>query len=121
MCRFVPYIRTAEGYIERVSFAIYNSRLDVLYPYIHEQCLLGWPEPKVFWAAKSGPCVGVAPVTRPTVPVDNPFIPAGTIGPGLPTNHGPAECSPSQRSRNGEPNPKIRSVPDGASPIKFPH
>jgi hypothetical protein len=64
MCRFVPYIRTAEGYIERVSFAIYNSPHDVLYPYIHEQCLLGWPEPKVFWAAKSGPSVGVAPVTR---------------------------------------------------------
>lgn len=59
-----PTFRTAEGYIERVSFAIYNSPHDVLYPYIYEQRLLGWPEPKVFWAAKSGPCIGVAPVTR---------------------------------------------------------
>jgi hypothetical protein len=63
MCRFVPYIRTAEGYMERISFAIYNSPDEVLYPYIYEELLVGWPEHKVFWAAKSGPCVGVAPVS----------------------------------------------------------
>jgi hypothetical protein len=63
MCRFVPYIRTAEGYTERISFAIYNSPYDVLYPYIFAERLVGWPERKVFWAAKSGPCVGVAPVS----------------------------------------------------------
>jgi hypothetical protein len=63
MCRFVPYIRTAEGHTERISFAIYNSPYDTLYPYIFAERLVGWPERKVFWAAESGPCVGVAPVS----------------------------------------------------------
>jgi hypothetical protein len=63
MCRFVPYVRTAEGYTERISFAIYNSPYDALYPYIFAEPLVGWPERKVFWAAESGPCVGVAPVS----------------------------------------------------------
>jgi len=63
MCRFVPYVRSPEGDIERVSFAVYDSPDDVLYPYVHEQPLVGWPEQKVFWAAKTGPCVGVAPIS----------------------------------------------------------
>ena len=62
MRRFVPYVRTAEGYVERISFAIYNSPYNVLYPYIYEERLVGWPERKVFWAAKSGPSVGLAPI-----------------------------------------------------------
>lgn len=53
--------------MERVSFAIYNSPDEVLYPYIYEELLVGWPEHKVFWAAKSGPCVGVAPVSSYTL------------------------------------------------------
>ena len=65
MCRLVPYIRTADGYIERVSFAIYNSPDDVLQPYVHEELLVGWPESKVFWATKAGACVGVAPICSP--------------------------------------------------------
>jgi len=30
-------------------------------PYVHEEALVGWPEAKVFWALKEGPCVGMAP------------------------------------------------------------
>ena len=63
MCRFVPYLRSPEGDIERVSFAVYNAMNEVLYPYVHEQLLEGWPEQKVFWATKSGPSVGIAPLS----------------------------------------------------------
>jgi hypothetical protein len=65
MCRFVPYIRTATGSIERISYAVYNSPDDVVSPYLHEEPLVGWPEQKVFWAAKFGPSVGIAPI-RPS-------------------------------------------------------
>jgi hypothetical protein len=30
-------------------------------PYLFEEQLHGWPEPKVYWAKESGPCLGVAP------------------------------------------------------------
>ena len=63
MCRFVPYLRSPEGYIERVSYAIYNAPYEFLYPYIYEQPIEGWPEQKVFWATKSGPSVGIAPIS----------------------------------------------------------
>jgi hypothetical protein len=61
MYQLIPYVRTADGHIERISYAIYNSPDDVLEPYIYEERLVGWPETKVFWAKKSGACVGVAP------------------------------------------------------------
>ena len=63
MTQLIPYIRTAEGKIERVSHAIYNSPDDALDPYVYEEPLVGWPESRVFWAKESGPCIGVAPIT----------------------------------------------------------
>jgi len=63
MCQFVPYMRAADGHIERISFAIYNCPHDVLEPYVHEEHLVDWPESTVFWAKKSGACIGVAPMS----------------------------------------------------------
>ena len=60
--QLVPYIRTADGHIERISGAIYNSPDEVLGPYVYEEILVDWPESKVFWAKKSGASVGVAPL-----------------------------------------------------------
>lgn len=62
MVRFVPYVRTVEGYIERRSYAVFNSPDSSITPYIHEEELAGWPESKVYWASKEGPCVGLAPL-----------------------------------------------------------
>ena len=61
MTRYVPYVRTEQGYIERKDYAIFNSD-GYLNPYIHEEALVGWPEPKVFWAHPVGPSVGLAPL-----------------------------------------------------------
>ena len=60
---FVPYIRTDQGDVQRISFAIYKSFHQVVTPYLYEEPLVGWPEQKVFWAAKHGPCVGIAPIS----------------------------------------------------------
>ena len=61
MTKYVPYIRTEQGYIERKDYAIFNSD-GSLNPYIHEEALVGWPEPKVFWERPVGPSVGLAPL-----------------------------------------------------------
>lgn len=66
MRKFVPYVRTAEGYIERISYAIFNSPDDSLDPYLHEEPLVGWPESRVFWAKDAGPSVGIAPLISST-------------------------------------------------------
>lgn len=66
MRKFVPYVRTAEGYIERISYAIFNSPHDFLDPYVHEEPLVGWPESRVFWAKDAGPSVGIAPLISST-------------------------------------------------------
>ena len=62
MRKYVPYIRTAEGYIERISFAIYNCPDNFLHPYVYEESLEGWPEIHVLWAKETGPSVGIAPL-----------------------------------------------------------
>ena len=66
MTKYVPYVRTEQGYIERSPYAIFNSpdssSNSCLAPYIHEEQLVGWPESKVYWAAKVGPSVGLAPL-----------------------------------------------------------
>ena len=62
MNRFVPYIRTADGAIQRISDGIYEASGDSLEPYIYKQNLVGWPEPRVFWAKKTGPSLGIAPL-----------------------------------------------------------
>jgi hypothetical protein len=63
MGQLIPYIRTADGHIQRAANAIYNSPDDVLEPYVHEERLVGWAESKVFWAKESGASIGVAPIT----------------------------------------------------------
>ena len=66
MAKYVPYVRTEHGYIERRSYAVFNSpdssSSSCVAPYIHEEQLVGWPESKVYWAAKAGPSVGLAPL-----------------------------------------------------------
>ena len=62
MYRFVPYMRTDEGDVQRVSFAIYKSPDDVVAPYVHEEPPPGLAGAKGFWAAKFGPSVGIAPI-----------------------------------------------------------
>ena len=62
MPKYVPYVRTAEGYIERISYAIFNSSDEHPPLYIHEQPVSGWPESRVFWAHETGPSVGIAPI-----------------------------------------------------------
>ena len=62
MAKYVPYVRTKEGYIERKSYAIFNASDSCLVPYIHEESLVGWPESKVYWASEAGPSVGLAPL-----------------------------------------------------------
>ena len=48
MKRLVPYIRTADGAIQRLSDRIYDSCGDSLEPYVYKQNLIGWPESRVF-------------------------------------------------------------------------
>jgi hypothetical protein len=60
---YVPYIRFADGTFRRISDGVFNSP-HAPYPYMHEAPLLGWPEPKVFWARESGASMGIAPVTN---------------------------------------------------------
>ena len=62
MKRLVPYIRTADGAIQRLSDRIYDSCGDSLEPYVYTQNLVGWPESRVFWAKETGPSLGVAPL-----------------------------------------------------------
>lgn len=62
MTKYVPYVRTPEGYVERKSFAVFNFFDDSLAPYVHEEPLVGWPESKVYWASPVGPSVGLAPL-----------------------------------------------------------
>ena len=63
MPKYVPYVRTAEGYIQRISHAIYNCADNSLHPYVHEESLVGWPESTVYWAKDDGPSVGIAPLS----------------------------------------------------------
>ncbi|PTR17675.1 hypothetical protein C8R31_101842 [Nitrosospira sp. Nsp2] len=70
MRKYVPYIRTAEGFIERVSYAVYNSPDEPPAPYVHEQSISGWPESTVFWAKATGRSVGIAPLFSATPGAD---------------------------------------------------
>ncbi|MEO9062182.1 MAG: hypothetical protein ABI270_09110 [Nitrosospira sp.] len=61
MTKYVPYIRTEQGYIERKDYAIFNAYGSVS-PYVHKEALAGWPEPMVFWDHPAGASVGLAPL-----------------------------------------------------------
>ena len=62
MSKYVTYLRTLEGKIERLPDAITTAFGGSLHPYRHEQTLVGWPESKVYWANDRGPAVGLAPL-----------------------------------------------------------
>jgi hypothetical protein len=69
MPSYAVYIRTREGYIERMKNII--SHLPHIArplsensnPYVYEEALVGFPEPMVFWATRTGPSVGIAPLS----------------------------------------------------------
>ena len=69
MPSYAVYIRTSEGYIERMKNII--SHLPHIArplsensnPYVYEEALVGFPEPMVFWATSTGPSVGIAPLS----------------------------------------------------------
>ncbi|WON73903.1 hypothetical protein [Nitrosospira sp. Is2] len=58
MSKYVTYLRTLEGNIERLPKAVTTQ----LGPYHYEETLVGWPESKVYWANDRGPAVGLAPL-----------------------------------------------------------
>ncbi|PTR16079.1 hypothetical protein C8R31_10293 [Nitrosospira sp. Nsp2] len=58
MSKYVTYLRTLEGNIERLP----NATATQLGPYHYEETLVGWPESKVYWANDRGPAVGLAPL-----------------------------------------------------------
>jgi hypothetical protein len=67
MCEYAVYIRTKEGYIERMNNIISNSPYDPrkkgsLSPYVHEEELVGFPESVVLWKNSIGPTLGIAPI-----------------------------------------------------------
>jgi len=61
MSKYVTYLRTPEGNIERLPDAIV-TQFGALHPYRHEETLVGYPESRVYWANDRGPAVGLAPL-----------------------------------------------------------
>ncbi|SEP36918.1 hypothetical protein SAMN05216316_2653 [Nitrosovibrio sp. Nv6] len=68
MFEYAVYIRTNEGYIERMNNVISNLPYDSrktygsLSPYVHGEELVGFPESVVLWENSTGPSVGIAPI-----------------------------------------------------------
>lgn len=68
MFKYAVYIRTEEGYIERMKNVISNLPYDArapygsLTPYVHEEELVGFPESVVLWETGTGASVGIAPI-----------------------------------------------------------
>ena len=66
--KYAVYIRTEEGYIERMKNVISNLPYDSretygsLAPYVHEEELVDFPESIVLWETSTGPSVGIAPI-----------------------------------------------------------
>jgi hypothetical protein len=69
MPSYAVYIRTKEGYVERMKNIISHlphiarPLSEASNPYIYEEALVGFPEPMVLWAASTGPSVGIAPLS----------------------------------------------------------
>ena len=69
MPSYAVYIRTKEGYIERmknvVSHLPHIARplCGTSNPYVFEELLVGFPESMVFWATSTGPSIGIAPLS----------------------------------------------------------
>jgi hypothetical protein len=62
MTEYVVYMKEQNGKIERVDYAFANYPDGPVQFYVYEEQLTGFPESKVFWAAHTGPSLGIAPV-----------------------------------------------------------
>jgi hypothetical protein len=69
MYEYAVYIRTKEGYIKRMKNIVSGFPYILQIPYgsltsyVHEEQLVGFPESTVLWAVRTGPSVGIAPLT----------------------------------------------------------
>jgi hypothetical protein len=63
MSKFVFYLRTKEGHIERLGNMIAIGPESLLDSYQYEESLIDFPEPAVFWASDEGSSMGMAPLT----------------------------------------------------------
>ena len=69
MPSYAVYIRTKEGYIERMKNVVSHlppitrSPSGISNSYVHEEPLVGFPESTVLWAVRTGPSVGIAPLS----------------------------------------------------------
>ncbi|HVW64381.1 MAG TPA: hypothetical protein VHB01_05140 [Nitrosospira sp.] len=70
MAEYVIYMREQDGRIERVDYAFANYPDGPVQFYVYEEQLAGFPESKVFWAAHSGPSLGIAPLVPCTESAD---------------------------------------------------
>ena len=55
MSKYVTYLRTLEGNIERLPEAITTQLGSSLHPYRHEETLVGWPESRYIGRTQEGP------------------------------------------------------------------
>jgi hypothetical protein len=62
MSKFIFYLRTAEGHIERLGNMIAIGPESILDSYQYEEPLMDFPEPIVFWASEEGSSMGMAPL-----------------------------------------------------------
>lgn len=58
---YVEYTRAADGLLERGRRVVMREADLAEYP--HRECLAGWPEGIVYWAALTGACGGIAPAS----------------------------------------------------------
>jgi len=77
--KYAVYIRTEEGYVERMQNIISNRFYDPretygsLAPYVHEEELIGFLESVVLWENSIGPSVDIAPINSPSHSADSPL------------------------------------------------
>ena len=65
MPKYVFYIRTQEGNIERLGNIIVDRPEGALLgAYAHEEPLMDFPETAVFWASELGLSMGIAPLAK---------------------------------------------------------
>ena len=62
MPRFVFYLRSQRGDIERLGNVTALGPDRLLGSYQHKELLVDFPEPIVFWASDEGSTVGIAPL-----------------------------------------------------------
>ena len=62
MTKYITYIRTSDGSIERKPECVVTHPDDSPDPYFFKDTLSGFPENTVFWASNAGPSVGIAPI-----------------------------------------------------------